>query len=329
MNVLLVKTASLTGFPELVRELGGQPESLMKQVGLDLSLFDDPEQMMSSETLSELFDLSAKALNCPCFGLLLSQRQGLSILGPVGLIMRQSPTFYDAIMALQKYIHLRSEAGTFSLEVDQGIAIIKYTASINGVDHSRQVTDLSLGIGCHLMRLYIGEDWNPRAVYFQHTPAPDLSPYNRIFHAPISFQQEFSGLVFDARILQATIGSFEPEMQQFLGQYLDDQERTRKPEFIHQVSLIIEGLLPKGQCSLQAVAHLLGLKERSLQRRLKREATTFQRVLDQARQSIAQQYLKTTATDLTVLAQLLGYADLSIFSKAFKKWFGISPSQYK
>lgn len=329
MNVLLVKTASLTGFPELVRELGGQPESLMKQVGLDLSLLDDTEQMMSSEALSLLFDLSAAELNCPCFGLLLSQRQGLSILGPVGLIMRQSPTFLDAIMALQKYIHLRSEAGIFSLEVDQGIAIIKYSASIKGEDHSRQVTDLSLGIGCHLMRLYIGDGWNPRAVYFQHSPATDLSPYNRVFHAPISFQQEFSGLVFDARILQATIGSFEPEIQQFLGAYLDDQERTRKADFIHQVSLIIRGLLPKGQCSLLEVAHLLGLKERSLQRRLKLEATTFQRVLDQVRQGIAQEYLKTAATDLTVLSQLLGYADLSIFSKAFKKWFGVAPSQYK
>jgi len=328
MNVLLARAASLIGFPELVRELGGNPERLMSQVGLDIHLLDDLDQMMNSVALSALLDLSAIELNCSCFGLLLSQRQGISILGPVGLIMRQQVTFLDAISALQKYLHLHSEAGSFNLEVSGDIAIIKYFSNVRGDDYSRQITDLSLGVGCNVIRLYSGKGWKPRAVYFQHKMPPDLSPYTMVFKSPISFQQEFSGLVFDSNILSSSVDSFEPEMQRFLGSYLDNLERERRQDCVHQVRIIIRSLLAKGNCSLKEVASLTGFKERSLQRRLKVEGFNFQTILDQTRQEVAKELLSEPDINLTQLAQRLGYAELSVFSRAFKGWFGVSPSKY-
>lgn len=329
MHVLLASSASLTGYSDLVRELGGAPEDLIKLAGLNPALLDDLEQMISGEALARLFDLTASSLSCPSFCLLLSQRQSISVLGPVGMIMRQSLTFYDAYKALEKYIHLRSEAGTFNLEVKQGIAIIKYTPHVQGEDHCRQLSDLSMGIGCNLIRLYIGKGWNPRAVYFQHQAPPDLSPYNMLFHAPISFHQEFNGLVFDAKLLNSPLGTIEPEIQQFLGNYLDNLDRSRKQNIVHQISMLIRDLLPKGACSLKNVAQLMNLKERSLQRRLNKESITFQALLDQVRQQVTKEYMESPTGNLTTLAQTLGYADLSTFSKAFKLWFGTSPSRYK
>ena len=117
-------------------------------------------------------------------------------------------------------------------------------------------------IKCNLNRLYIGKGWHPRAVYFRHQPPPDLAPYSMLFHAQISFQQEFNALVFDANLLSATIGSYEPEVMQFLGRYLDELERSRKQDIAHQVAMLIRDLLPKGACSLKNVAQFLGLKER-------------------------------------------------------------------
>jgi len=328
MNVLLARSASLIGYPELVRELGGNPEHLMGKVGLDIHLLDDFDQMMSSDALSALLDLSSTTLNCPCFGLLLSQRQGISILGPVGLIMRQQATFLDAISALQKYLHLHSEAGSFNLEVVDDLAIIKYFSNVSGADQSRQITDLSLGVGCNVVRLYSGKAWKPRAVYFQHKMPPDLSPYTMVFRSPVSFEQEFSGLVFDAKILSSTVDSFEPEMQRFLGNYLDGLDREKSQDIVQQAKVIIRGLLPKGYCSLKEVASLMGFKERSLQRRLKLEGFTFQVILDQVRQEIAKDLMSESNINLTNMAQRLGYAELSVFSRAFKVWFGVSPSKY-
>ena len=328
MNVLLARSASLVGFPELVRELGGDPGQLMNRVGLEVYLLDDLDQMMNSDALSDLLDLCASELNCPSFGLLLSQRQGISILGPVGLIMRQQPTFQEAISALQKYLHLHSEAGSFNLEISGDLAIIKYFPNVLGGDQSRQITDLSLGVGCNVIRLYSGKAWKPRAVYFQHSMPPDLSLYTMTFRSPVSFKQEFNGLVFDASILNSTVDHYEPEMQRFLGIYLDGLERERPQSSVIQVKRMIARLLPKGHCSLKEVASLMGCKERSLQRRLKHDGITFQVLLDQTRQEIIKDLLGDKELSLTMMAQRLGYAELSVFSRAFKGWFGVSPSKY-
>jgi len=329
MDILLARTSSLMGYPMLVRELGGSPELLMANVGLDIKILDDLDQMMSSDALSKLLDLSAKELNCPCFGLLLSQRQDISILGPVGLIMRQSPTFLEAVTALQKYLHLHSEAGSFNLEIEGDLAMIKYYSNVHGEGHSRQITDLSLGVGCKVIRLYCGNSWKPRAVYFQHSMPPDLSPFTLVFRSPVSFQQEFSGIVFDARVLESAVDTFEPDMQRFLGDYLNALSQKRSQDSAQQVRLIIQGLLPKGQCSLKEVASLMGIRERSLQRRLKKEGLGFQAILDQTRREMTKDYLQSGGMNLTVLSQNLGYAELSVFSRAFKVWFGVSPSEYQ
>ena len=329
MKVLSARAASLVGFTELVSVLGGKPQQLMEKVGLDISLLDDLNQMMSSEALTLLLDLAAKELSCPSFGLLLAQRQGISILGPVGLIMRQSPTFFDAVTTLKKYIYLHNEAISFDLEVQNRIATVKYHSIVNGENHSQQITDLALGVGCNVMRLYTGKAWNPRSVYLRHQMPPDLSPYTLVFHAPISFSQEFSGFVFDANILYTTVDSFEPEMQRFLGDYLDDLGRSRTQDIVHQVSMIMRSALPKGHCSLVEISRLMGLKERALQRRLQKEGTTFQRLLDQVRQEIAKEYLNSSSVNMTDLALFLGYSELSVFSRAFKKWFGVAPSRFQ
>jgi AraC-like DNA-binding protein len=328
MHILLASNASLTGYSELVRELGGDPEVLMHCAGLELSLLEEFDQMMSAEAMSRLFDLTAHQLSCPSFCLLLSQRQGLSVLGPVGLVMSQSAYFHDAYQALEKYIHLRSEAGTFSLETDGAIAIIKYVPHVHGENHSRQICDLSIGIGCSLIRSYIGKHWKPRAVYFQHSAPVELSAYSMLFQAPLSFDQEFNGLVFDAALLDAPLGSDEPELRQFLSHYLDELEDLKEANIEHQCANIIRELLPKGSCSLRLVAQRLDLKERALQRRLNKINRSYQAILDQVRQKIATEYLASKTTNLTALSQLLGYTDLSSFSKAYKCWFGVAPSQH-
>jgi len=117
-------------------------------------------------------------------------------------------------------------------------------------------------------------------------------------------------------------------MQRFLGIYLDGLERERPQSSVIQVKRMIVRLLPKGHCSLKEVASLMGYKERSLQRRLKHDGITFQVLLDQTRQEIIKDLLGDKELSLTMMAQRLGYAELSVFSRAFKGWFGVSPSKY-
>lgn len=329
MHIFLASSASLTGYADLVSELGGNPEELMACADIPLTLLDGQERMINGESLSRLFDLSAQRLDCPAFCLLLSQRQDLSVLGPVGLMMAQSACFGDAYQVLEKYIHLRSEAGTFSLEVHGDLAIIKYVPHVQGHNQVQQICDLSLGIGCHLIRSYIGKHWKPRAVYFRHKAPSDMAAYSMLFRSPLSFEQEFNGLVFDAGLLQAPLGRDDTEIRQFLGRYLDALNEAKSLDVIQQCTMLIREQLAAGACSLKSVAQALGLTERTLQRRLRAQNSRYQNLLAKIRKEISAESLGSPGMNITLLSQQLGYADVSSFSKAYKSWFGVSPSHHK
>jgi AraC-like DNA-binding protein len=328
MRVLLARAASLNGFAELVGELGGQSRLLLEMAGLNPDVLNEPDRLISITALSRVLDLAAAQLDCPSFGLLLSQRQGITILGPLGMLMRKSPTFREAFADMQKYLPLHSEAISFELEVNANIAVIRCILHVSGHDHGRQLLDLAMGVGCNIVRMYTGQGWKPRSVYFQHQAPLDLAPYRMVFRAPLLFAQTFNGVVVESRLLDTPVDSFEPEWQQFLGDYLDRLARSRKADMASRVALVIKNLLPRGGGSLTEVADLLGMTGRTLQRRLKAEGTTFQAVLDEVRREVAIAYLQAQTITLTELAQLLGYADLSTFSRAFKHWFGVAPAFY-
>jgi AraC-like DNA-binding protein len=325
---MLARAASLQGFHELVVELGGNPDDLLTQAGLPSALVADPDQLISGHALCRVLDLAADTLQCPSFGLLLSQRQGISMLGPIGLLIKKSASFQDVFAMLHKYLSLHSELISFDLDIHGTHAVLRCFSHAQGADHGRQVIDLTLGVGCNIVRLYAGANWRPQAVYVQHQAPSDCSTYALVFHAPLRFAQEFNGVVFDAQLLQVPLRSFEADMQSFLGQYLDRQRQARGLDVVSQVRTVITTQLPKGRSSLQDVANVMRITPRTLQRQLAKQAVTFQALLDDVRKQTALAFLRSGTQNLTELAQILGYADLSVFSRAFKHWFGVSPSQF-
>ncbi|WP_156496912.1 helix-turn-helix transcriptional regulator, partial [Alcanivorax sp. HI0083] len=95
------------------------------------------------------------------------------------------------------------------------------------------------------------------------------------------------------------------------------------------VSNLLRDLLPQGRVTVDHIARCMAMSRRTLQRRLSDSGTSFQAVLDETRQKMALRYLRDSTLQVTQLSDLLGYADLSAFSRAFSRWFGIPPSQWE
>ncbi|MCY1522904.1 HTH-type transcriptional activator RhaR [compost metagenome] len=95
------------------------------------------------------------------------------------------------------------------------------------------------------------------------------------------------------------------------------------------VGKLLRRQLPSGQVTIEQVAEQMKISPRSLQRYLHAEGTSFQKLLDQTRQSMATRYMRDSSVSLTQLSELLGYADLSAFSRAFSRWNGMSPQKWK
>jgi len=170
---------------------------------------------------------------------------------------------------------------------------------------------------------------DPLAVTFARPAPADLEPYRRVFRAPVRFAAavnalEYSRLDMEDR-LPAGHAELARENDDVLVRYLARLERTRVSSRVQQALL---EALPDGAPSKPVIARKLGMSARNLQRHLANEGTSFAGLLNEARATLGRSYVDEGRLSVTEIAFILGFADTSTFSRAFKRWTGLSPRAY-
>jgi AraC-like DNA-binding protein len=160
--------------------------------------------------------------------------------------------------------------------------------------------------------------------------AADVAPYLAAFRCPVFFDAPRDSLLFDRADLTAPLPTSNAALaelhERFAGEYLRHFDRA---QVSYRTREIIIRRLPDGEPRLDQVAEELHMSERTLRRRLEEEATSFFQLLDDTRRELAEQYLGRLHLSLAQAAYLLGFAEQSSFFRACKRWFEISPGQYR
>lgn len=324
----LVRAVALEHYPELVRELGGDPGQLLRQAGLE-HLVADAEGWVPYHRMLALLEESATALNCPHFGLLLSKHQGLDALGTVGFVMQQASDVGTALTELRKYFRYYNQGAVVDLAVENRKALLSFSERSLGFAPWHQQSDLAAGIGVHMMRLLCGDGWNPDALYLPHAAPANARPYREIFRCPIIYDWDRAAMVFAEAVLATPLSPADPRLQHILEQHLYGLERSYPDDFGSQVRHLIRQAMDTGDCSLDRVAGYLSLHKRTLQRRLRDAGLNYQNLLDEVRFDQATRQMRESRCSLTELAERLCYSDLSAFSYAFKQRFEMSPRAWR
>ena len=325
----LVRSAGLAGYRELVRQLGETPERLLREVGIDSQALDDPDRLVSYRAFIDLLELSAERTGCGEFGLRLSQKQGLVTLGPVGLLARQEPDVRHAVGALLRHMHLHAEGLVVRLGEDGGRASVMLDFAIPGLRATRQVTELSVGMGLNMIRLLLGTGWAPDSVYFAHAAAADPAVHRRLLGAPVYFDWEYSGYAFPADLLDRPIRDADDDLHRYLSRYIDGLEAQHGDDVVSKTRRLIQDLVSTGRCAAPLVARYLTMDTRTLQRRLRAHGTSFKALTEEVRANLAARHLRESRKSLTEIAELLGYSELSAFTRSFRRWFGQPPTPWR
>ena len=325
----LVRSAALEGFSDLLVELSADPEPLLLQARINPRFLADPDHFISYRAVIRLLELAARETNCPHLGLLLSRKQGVSMLGAVGLYVQQAPNVRSAVEALVRYVYLHAQGARVALNVAGDRACITFGLEIPGLVQATQIVELSIGIGYNILRELCGPNWSPRAVKFCHDGPKQVRTHRRFFNSPVHFNRELNGLMFDASFLDNRVSNADNTLRRYLGSYLESLEISHPHDIVAQVRQLIRSSLATGDCAIEHVAQLLSVNKRTLQRQLKEQGTTFAELLESVRIDMARQYLSDSDVPLTQLTYILGYSELSVFSRAFKRWFGKSPRAWK
>ncbi|KPJ90003.1 MAG: hypothetical protein AMJ53_15125 [Gammaproteobacteria bacterium SG8_11] len=325
----IVRIGTVAAIPKILNQLGYDPIPLLAEVGLEPSLFDDPDNVIPYALRSRLIQLCVNKTQCQHFGFLIGQHAGLSSFGLVGFLVQQAPNVATALQSMVRYAHLHVRGGVVYMEEADDTVLLGYSIYQPNVQAREHIEDGALAIAFNIMHGLCGPQWRALEVHFAHRRPADIRPFQQFFKAPLIFDAERNGVLFSSKWLPQSVPGAEPELRRLLQKYVDDLEIHYSDDFVEQVRRVLHSALLTQQATADRIAALFSIHPRTLNRRLKACGTNFHELTDQGRFEIARQWLESSAMELSQIAAALGYADASAFTRAFRRWSGTTPSLWR
>ena len=324
-----LRIGATMALPAVVRSLGANPAEVLAEAGFDLKLFDDPDNRISYAARGRLLAHCAARTNCQHLGLLVGQQAGLHSLGLVGLLVKNSSDVLTALRSLVRFLHLHVRGAVSNLKTAGNLVVFSYEIYQPGAEATDQVGDGAVATMFNIMKTLCGPSWKPTEVWFAHRKPDDVRPYLSFFEAPLVFDTQPNALVFTTDWLNLSVSGADPDLQHLLKDQIDALESTFGDDLPGQVRSVLRSALLTGHAGADQVAELFSMHSRTLRRRLKDFGTSFQELLDEGRFEIARQMLLDTRMDAKQIAEILDYADASAFTRAFRRWTGMTPNRWR
>lgn len=332
VGTAMVRVDALRKFPEVVRRLGGDANSLLAKVQIDPAILNNRHAVIPYRSLVHVLERAATELRCPDFGMRLATAQGgIKVLGPLEFAMRNSRTLREAFRYCAEHVqvystasHMRVKAGHapdalfFQLEILLG----RLPPHPQSVERALLLTqDIALTISQGQVRA--------REVWITHEPLSPPARYREYFGTEVRFGQSMDGLFFTDRDLDLPIPNIDSQIYELSTDFIENRFPSADAVLSTRVRTIVERLLLEGECTYSSVASMLGMHPRTLQRRLRSEGESVESIKDSVRRDIALRYLKQSSMPLIRVAKMLGYSETSTLSRSCFRWFSLSPRQLR
>ena len=321
----------LRGVASMFASQGIDVAQLFQAAGLDMAQLADPDARFNADQVSQLWELAVTASGNLTLGLrpdLPAQHASFDIIGHA---MLTCPDLRTGLKNLSLQMALVSDATTFELQpAPQGACWLVLGHLGNRQRLPRQRQESSLLTILTLARWVTRRAVPALAAEFVFPDPPDLAPHQHAFACPLRFNQPATRLLLGAADLDARLPSCNPALYALHARVIEQRlARLGVAGTGHRVREEIRRRLRQGAPRREDVAASLSLSDRTLQRRLAEEQTTFAQILEEQRRELARKYLAEARYPLNEVADLLGFSDQGNLFRACKRWFGVSPSQYR
>lgn len=325
--MVFIRGTALQGFVELSRELGWNPSDLLREAHIPIDSVGNQDAFINLRGAVAVLENAAAQTGVWDFGRQLARRQGIDILGPVGVAARTAPTAGAAMQAIEQYMSVYSPGLLTTVQAEPGerLARLDWRLSLDRAPPHAQSAELGLGVAVRVLALLAGEDFSPVVVNFRHQALSSSEDYARYFGCPVRFEQTSTELVFSRSFLSRPLGA-DSGVHDVVREYLASIAVPVDVHATEPVRLLIRRMLPTGGLTLELVAAHLALHPRTLQRQLTAQGTSFAGLVDEVRREEAERYLRETDVPLGQLAGILGYSEQSVLSRSCQRWFGTSAS---
>ena len=314
---------------DLLRDLGGDWETMTARSGLTASDLSDLDGRVPLEAVYEAFEAAIDTANDPLLGIHVAQAVTVEDLDAMGYLMMTSRTmgeamerinrFADAFVSGERYRWFADEAGVHHEFVPYGPS---------RPAHGQVAELVFYDIARNSSRLF-GADVSPREARFTHQPDIGID-YDDLFGTTVRFSQPRYEIVFDRSVSDIQLRNANPQLAPLVDRYIEGLLGEAPPAGSLVVKLVefIDRRLEDGPPTVDEVAAELAMSPRSLQRQLRAEGTTLTALIDGARRARASALIEA-GVPIVEVTYLLGYADQAVFHRAFKRWTGVTPATYR
>ncbi|MDX1799642.1 MAG: AraC family transcriptional regulator [Marinobacter sp.] len=315
---------------ELLRTSGVDDRALLRQVGLDPSRLQSPELRVTQTQATEFVTRAIIESGEPGLGIMLAGKLRMKLHGALGTAVVSSKTLDEALELMARYLTLRAPHLSVEQVAEGDQAVFRIVCDSDLGPLQGFILDAVL-YGCVVMSNQLLDAPITGACIRREGKEPGyFHRFRQQIPVPVCFGADDNALVIPASELAAPLRFSDERLAASSRAQCEDalQQLNRDAGFAVRVRRVIESghPFPPG---LARVAHTLFVSERTLKRRLHEENCRYQALVDEVRLERARALLTRTSMNLGQIADALGYADAANFTRAFKRWTGVSPSHYR
>ena len=314
-----------------LRQRGAPLDELLREVGLQRQHLASPDVRIPYYPTLRLIERAAAVTGDPSYALRLGAAHEARERGLIGFVALNSPTLFDALSNLKRYRKVVAANSDVDLEHLSGMLTLRFRERNPTLRTLRHHDDYLVGSLIRVCRDITRTHVVPVRVEFCH-PMPDTDvAYAEILGCPIRFKCDWNAVVFSEASARLAVDAADDMLLRVLQQSCERiiGATSAKPDIMQQVDQLIVDGLPKGTAALEEVASKLGMSSKTLARRLAGRGQTFSALLDEKRRKTATHYLEDSQLRIFQIAYMAGYTDSAALVRAFKRWTGTTPQQFR
>lgn len=318
---------------QTAEKLGANPEQLIKDAGLDPKLLEDEDERIDLTYLMRIGFNAIKATGRSDLGLVAGRSSSITRFGYAGLAAMTAPTLGEALQVITRYEDLfgRCYRGNSQLIIEGNDTTLCFYSIAPYNDYTYFVVDAILSGWCNSIRWLTGHDNLVTSAHIEF-PTPDyFESYGQSMSCPVHFNQEQNCLRLPTSTLSTPLIHHNATLHaSLLEQCGFAVGRVALADSFHNKVLKVLGTMLHGKTpSIEDVAQQLGMPTWTLRRKLKEEDTSYQTLVDEMRKDVAFSYMRNTDLSFGEISYLLGFSTPGAFQRAFKRWAGTTPGEFR
>ena len=328
MDTTLATSAQV--IEQLMRRLGIDPGPVFARHGIERALLADPSARLPQDAVDEVIREVALLTGDPAFGLQAARCWHPSHLGALGHAWLASSTLRRGLERLQRYWSLIGQRTAVTLdERAEGLAVVLRNPRGDPLI-AAATTDMDFSVLVDMCRVNMGDEFAPVAVNLIRPEPAARAPYDAFYRCPVRFGAPERSVLIPHDCADTPLSTSNRNLVGMLDRMLaEDLSKLSRSDVVARCTSLLHKRLSSGEVTANQVASDLAMSRRTLHRKLADAGTTWQKLVDDTRRDLAMRMIEDPRRPIGEITFELGFSQQSAFARAFRRWAGVSPTQYR